>query len=150
VIAGPWQFGKVDQGVFSLWMKHHYFKKPLSYIGWGGKGKQVRDLLHIDDLCELIFMQIESLAKKSNRVYNVGGGEKVSLSLLEATAICQKITGNKINIPSEPANRASDIRIYITDNSLVKKDYGWLPAKERERILEDIYNWLKKTGKDWD
>ena len=42
VIAGPWQFGKVDQGVFTLWMLAHYFKRDLKYIGFGGKGKQVR------------------------------------------------------------------------------------------------------------
>ena len=40
VIAGPWQFGKVDQGVFTLWMLAHYFKKPLKYIGFGGKGSK--------------------------------------------------------------------------------------------------------------
>ena len=43
VIAGPWQFGKVSQGVFTLWMLAHFFKKPLKYIGFGGCGKQVRD-----------------------------------------------------------------------------------------------------------
>ncbi|MFH1519945.1 MAG: NAD-dependent epimerase/dehydratase family protein, partial [Candidatus Omnitrophota bacterium] len=47
VVAGPWQFGKVDQGIFTFWMLKHYFKKPLSYIGFNGKGKQVRDLLHV-------------------------------------------------------------------------------------------------------
>jgi len=42
VIAGPWQMGKVDQGVVSLWVLRHYFGKPLAYIGYGGAGKQVR------------------------------------------------------------------------------------------------------------
>jgi CDP-paratose 2-epimerase len=150
VIAGPWQFGKVDQGVFSLWMKRHYFKKELSYIGWGGEGKQVRDLLHIDDLCKLIAIQTESLDKKSNKVYNVGGGDRISLSLLETSLLCQKITGNKIKISSEKENRPFDIRIYITDNSKVAKDYDWNPTKNKEKILEDIYNWLKKIREDWD
>ena len=50
VIAGPWQMGKVDQGVFAFWLFHHHFGLPLSYIGYGGEGKQVRDLLHVDDL----------------------------------------------------------------------------------------------------
>jgi CDP-paratose 2-epimerase len=56
-IAGPWQFGKVDQGVIALWVMAHMFDRPLSYIGYGGKGKQVRDVLHVDDLCRLIEMQ---------------------------------------------------------------------------------------------
>ncbi len=54
VIAGPWQMGKVDQGVFTYWVLAHHFSRPLSYIGFEGSGKQVRDLLHVDDLLELI------------------------------------------------------------------------------------------------
>lgn len=144
VIAGPWQFGKIDQGIFSLWMKHHYCKKQLSYIGWGGKGKQVRDLLHVDDLCELIDIQINSLSKKSNgEVYNVGGGENISLSLEETTILCEKISGNKINISSQLKNRPFDVCVYITDNRKVTSQYGWQPKKSKEKILEDLYIWFK-------
>jgi len=101
VIAGPWQFGKVDQGVFSLWMLAHYFKKPLKYIGFDGKGKQVRDLLHIYDVCRLIEWEILNIDKVNNEILNAGGGEKISLSLIETTNICEKITGNKITINRE-------------------------------------------------
>ncbi len=58
VITGPWQMGKVDQGVFALWMARHYFGGELSYFGYGGTGKQVRDFLHITDLFELADTQI--------------------------------------------------------------------------------------------
>ncbi len=149
VIAGPWQFGKVDQGVFSLWMKHHYFKRPLSYIGWGGKGKQVRDLLHIDDLCELLGMQISNMTKGNGKIYNVGGGEKVSLSLLETTALCEQITGNKIKIDSRTKNRPFDMPVYITNNKKINCDYNWQPKRSREKVLKDIYEWLKQIEKDW-
>lgn len=149
VIAGPWQFGKIDQGVFSLWMKHHYFKKNLQYIGWGGEGKQVRDLLHIDDLCQLIDLQINNISKKNAKTYNVGGGREISLSLLEATYLCQKISKNKIKITSQKKNRPFDVCVYITDNSRVISDYGWRPKKSREKILEDIYEWLRQIGEDW-
>jgi CDP-paratose 2-epimerase len=47
VVAGPWQMGRVDQGVFSYWLLAHRFGRPLSYLGYGGSGKQVRDLLHV-------------------------------------------------------------------------------------------------------
>ena len=50
MIAGPWQMGRVDQGVFTFWLLHHHFARPLSYIGYGGGGHQVRDLLHVADL----------------------------------------------------------------------------------------------------
>ena len=58
VIAGPWQMGSVDQGVFTFWLLHHRFGRPLSYIGYGGTGKQVRDLLHVEDLIELVDAQL--------------------------------------------------------------------------------------------
>ena len=58
VIAGPWQMGKVDQGVFTYWMLAHHFGDPLSYIGFGGTGKQVRDLLHVEDLVDLVERQL--------------------------------------------------------------------------------------------
>src|SRR6478735_4969199 len=58
VIAGPWQMGKVDQGVFTHWLLAHRFGRGLDYIGFGGSGKQVRDLLHVDDLCDLFDEQL--------------------------------------------------------------------------------------------
>ena len=58
VIAGPWQMGKVDQGVFAHWLLSHRFGRPLSYIGYGGAGKQVRDLLHVADLAALVEAQL--------------------------------------------------------------------------------------------
>ncbi len=143
VIAGPWQFGKVDQGVFTLWMFAHYFKRTLTYIGFGGKGKQVRDLLHIDDLFELVEIQLNSLNKINGEVYNIGGGEQTTLSLLEATYLCEKITGNKINIKSNAKTRPADLIIYITDNQKISNTLGWEPRRNSEKILEDIYSWIK-------
>ncbi len=143
VIAGPGQFGKSDQGVFTFWMLAHYFKKDLKYIGFGGKGKQVRDLLHIDDLFELIDLELHALDKISGKVYNAGGGRKVSLSLLETTKICEEITGNHLSIGSEAVNRPGDIAIYLTNNEKVSGDLGWYPSKTSEDILRDIYNWIR-------
>ena len=60
VIAGPWQFGKQDQGFVSLWLGKHFQNKKLSYIGFGGNGNQKRDVIHIQDVCEIIFIQIKS------------------------------------------------------------------------------------------
>ncbi len=53
VIASPWQMGKVDQGVITLWDARHYFKRPLRYTGFGSQEKQVRDILHARDLFDL-------------------------------------------------------------------------------------------------
>jgi CDP-paratose 2-epimerase len=58
LITGPWQMGKIDQGVIVLWIAKHTYGKQLSYIGFGGKGKQVRDIIDIDDLFDLLKIQL--------------------------------------------------------------------------------------------
>ena len=143
VIAGPWQFGKVDQGVFSLWVQAHYFKRSLSYIGFGGMGKQVRDLLHVDDLFDLLDMQLADLEKAKGKVYNVGGGVSCSLSLLETTRICEELTGNTIAIRGDAENRPADLAIYIGDNRRVTADYGWSPKRDARTILADLFAWVR-------
>jgi len=144
VIAGPWQFGKVDQGVFTLWMLAHYFKKDnLKYIGFGGEGKQVRDLLHIDDLFNLIDFELKNMDKVNGRIYNVGDGKDISLSLLETTKICQEITGNIISIGKESGTRPADITIYIGDNRRITSETGRTPTHSAKKILEDIYKWIR-------
>src|ERR1039457_6485095 len=125
VITGPWQMGKVDQGVIVLWMARFFWKKSLTYNGYGGKGKQVRDILHIHDLFRLVEWQMDNINKINGRIFNVGGGNACSISLMELSSICEKITGNKININPVPQNRKADVRIYITDNSTVTEQTGW-------------------------
>jgi len=142
VLTGPWQMGKVDQGVVVLWVAKHIFKGALSYIGFGGKGKQVRDILHIDDLYRLLCLQADDMSGCNGRVYNVGGGRQISISLQELTKICQKVTGNKIQISSVTENRVADIPWYVTDFSLVQKETGWSPTLEVEKIVSDIYQWI--------
>ncbi|MBD2508073.1 NAD-dependent epimerase/dehydratase family protein [Nostoc muscorum FACHB-395] len=142
VITGPWQMGKVDQGVFVLWLAAHYFEKSLSYIGYGGTGKQVRDLLHIEDLLSLINYQLEHFSELDGDVLNVGGGADNSLSLLETTILCETITGKSIPIKSEEIARQGDIPIYITDSSKISSKTGWKPIMNPEKSLRDIYNWI--------
>jgi len=143
VIAGPRQMGKTDQGVVTLWMARHYWQKGLSYIGYGGMGKQVRDMLHIDDLIRLVDMQIHNMDKFDGKVYNAGGGLAGSASLLEMTQICSEITGNTIGIASVKENRPADLRIYISDNTRIEQEIGWKPEKTAKDIFTDIYHWIK-------
>jgi len=143
VLAGPWQMGKMDQGVIVLWLARHFWKKELNYIGFGGEGKQVRDVLHIDDLCHLVHMQLNDISKFNNQVFNVGGGRDVSVSLKELTAICQELTGNKISIGMIAENRAADVPIYISDSSKIYSLSGWCPQKTLMEILQETFHWLK-------
>ncbi|MBT8270656.1 MAG: GDP-mannose 4,6-dehydratase, partial [Bacteroidia bacterium] len=147
VIAGPRQMGKTDQGVVTLWMAKHYWKQPLKYIGYGGLGKQVRDMLHIEDLIRLVDMQIHEMEKFSGKIYNAGGGLDVSASLLEMTKICEKITGNTIQIGKEEETRPADLRVYISDNTKIESEIGWKPQHSVEDIFTDIYHWIKNNEK---
>ena len=145
VVAGPWQMGKSDQGVFALWMARHYFKRPLAYIGYGGSGKQVRDVIAIDDLCDLVVRQIDGIATLPRRAYNVGGGLASSLSLLEATALCEEITGNRVEIERVAENRPSDVRLYVTDNARVTADVGWSPRRTPRETLAATFAWIREN-----
>jgi CDP-paratose 2-epimerase len=148
VIAGPRQMGKTDQGIVTLWMAKHYYNQSLKYIGYGGLGKQVRDILHIDDLLDLVDYQIHNFEKFKSKLYNVGGGIASSLSLLEMTNLCEEITGNKIQIDKEPTTRPADLRVFITDARKIERETGWKPKKTTRQIFEDVYNWIYKNEKD--
>ncbi len=143
VLTGEWQMGKVDQGVVVLWLARHYWKGKLGYFGYGGEGKQLRDVLHIKDLFRLVDLQIHQINKFNGKVFNVGGGNEVSISLKELTAICQEITGNIIPIEKVKENRTADIRMYVTDNQSITDFCGWKPEIAPKEILRDIFNWLK-------
>ena len=142
VISGPWQIGKQDQGFVSLWIWRHIIKKKLNYIGYGGYGNQVRDVLHINDLCELIKIQINNFNKINNKIFCVGGGKTSNTSLIQLTKICQKITGNKISIKKINKTSIYDVPYFVTDNLLVNKYYDWKPKKKIVDIVRDTYNWL--------
>ena len=129
----------------ALWAARHIYGGPLEYIGYGGRGKQVRDLLHVDDLLPLVLHQIDHLDALSGEVFNVGGGVDVSVSLCELTALCQEITGNTIDIGSESSNRPADIPIYITDHSRVTERTGWTPRHGVRATLEEICAWIQNN-----
>jgi CDP-paratose 2-epimerase len=143
VIAGPWQMGKVDQGVAVLWAARHVFGGKLDYIGYGGRGKQVRDMLHIDDLFDLISLELNDIGTWNAKTFNVGGGAASSASLCELTRICEELSENRIQIGSNPEVRAGDVPLYITDNTRVSSQTGWAPTRGIEQIMRDIEKWLR-------
>lgn len=147
VLTGPYQMGKVDQGVVVLWMAKHFWKKSLSYVGYGGTGKQVRDMLHVKDLFDLVDIQLHQIDKFNGQIFNVGGGRPVSSSLQELTAVCAEITGNKIQIDSVPETRKADIRLYITDNAKINALTQWSPKITVPQIMDDIFLWIKNNEK---
>ncbi|MDZ4786080.1 MAG: NAD-dependent epimerase/dehydratase family protein [bacterium] len=142
VLTGPWQMGKVDQGVIVLWIARHIYGGELSYIGYGGQGKQVRDIMHVDDLCNLVSYQLKNMDLVNSQIFNVGGGRQVSISLCELTELSQRITGKKISIKSIKEDRPNDLRIYLTDCSKVSALSNWRPNISPGQIVEDISKWI--------
>lgn len=148
VITGPWQMGKVDQGVMVLWVAKHYFQQQLGYFGYGGTGKQIRDMLHVADLYRLIDWQLHNLDQVNGEILNAGGGLESSASLQELTKICQEVTGHTIPIKAVAETRTADIRLYVTDNTKVTQLTGWKPEIGIKQIVEEIAEWLKENEDD--
>ncbi|MDC0328414.1 NAD-dependent epimerase/dehydratase family protein [Candidatus Pelagibacter sp.] len=147
VISGPLQFGKQDQGFISHWVAHHLLKKKLKYIGYGGYGQQVRDVLHIDDLTKLISLQIKKIEKINNQIFCVGGSSKSFTSLRKLTSICEKLTKNKIKISRSKKTSIYDIPYFITDNKKINQTYKWVPNKNIIDVVSDTYKWMLSNKK---
>lgn len=144
VLSGPYQMGKIDQGVIVLWMAKHYWKGTLGYIGYGGLGQQVRDVLHVTDLFRLVQWQIVNLELQKGQIFNVGGGLENSISLAELTDYSRQITGNTFAIENSPESRDGDLPIYITDNSKITEFSNWKPKIGIQELLIEILEWFKK------
>lgn len=143
VIAGPGQFGKIDQGIFSFWIYNWMLGKPLSFIGYGGEGKQVRDLMHPEDLGQLLLKQLAHGHNKGEkpRILNLGGGNEGSFSLRELNDYCKDRFRVEKTIGSAAETRPFDLPYYVTDTSLAETVWGWKAAKNKYRILDEIAEW---------
>jgi CDP-paratose 2-epimerase len=141
VIAGKGQFGKVDQGFVTLWITNYYFDKPLYIFG---NGKQVRDILNINDLIELIDLQLHKFNEFKNQTFNIGGGIKNSLSLIELDTLCKEIIKDK-TIKFKP-ERILDIKYYVTDYNKISK--FWKPKISPKETVLEIFEWIKQNEKE--
>jgi CDP-paratose 2-epimerase len=139
--------GREDQGFVSLWVWRHLNKLPLKYIGFGGYGNQMRDLLHVEDLNSLILEQIKKIKEINNITISAGGGKRNLISLRELTKICQNLTGNKIKFIKVKKTSLYDIPYFCTSNYHAKNIYNWKPKKKIIDIVRDAYDWQKKNYK---
>jgi CDP-paratose 2-epimerase len=145
VIAGPGQFGKTDQGVISLWVANHYFGLPLNYKGFGGKGKQVRDVLHPLDLVALLSKQIEKPKYWNGEPFNMGGGRLLSVSLQELTGLCRGIVGRSVAIGGTENTERVDVPLYLTDYSKAQRCFDWRPQRDIATIVSEIAEWVRSN-----
>jgi CDP-paratose 2-epimerase len=152
VLAGAGQFGTPDQGIFAYWVNAHLRRKPLQFIGFGGKGHQVRDAFHPRDLAELLLAQIRTSRESGPRIYTAGGGPGNAMSLAQVNAWCDGRFG-----PHQPQaslrSRPFDLPWVVMDNRRVTRDFGWRPRTSLTGILEEIANhagqhpeWLEMSG----
>jgi CDP-paratose 2-epimerase len=142
VIAGPWQMGRVDQGIVALWVAAHVYGRRLSYIGH--RGRQVRDIMHVEDLADLIDKQLQSgMDRWDGQVFSVGGGCDRSVSLLELTEHVRKATGRFMEIDEDPNIRPGDVPLYISDTARVSAAFGWRPLRDVASIVGDTARWVR-------
>jgi CDP-paratose 2-epimerase len=141
VIAGKGQFGVATQGWLTFWAISCLLERPLTYLGF--KGKQVRDILFIEDLCSLLDIQLARLESNTGKVWNVGGGRQSSLSLIEATELMERLMGKKMTTHYRDDIRKADMVIYITDNAEVARDLAWSPRESLEGGAFKIARWVQ-------
>lgn len=143
-LAGPWQWGKTEQGWVAWWVIAHELGLPLKYIGFDGK--QVRDVLYIDDVCRLVEGQMEKLVASEHRyrgAYNVGGGSGNACSLIQMTELCRDATGHEVPITVEPLPRRADFAYYVSDITKVSTTFGWWPKVGLREGVVQIYRWVQ-------
>ena len=87
-------------------------------------------------------MQINNFEAYSGLTFNIGGGLSNSISLVEMTKLCEKITGNFIKINRQMEIRDADVKFYVSNNELIKSIEGWTPVITVEETVEEIYKWI--------
>jgi CDP-paratose 2-epimerase len=152
VLAGAGQFGRADQGIFSYWINRWLRKKSLSYVGFGGKGLQVRDVLHPKDLVSLLEEQMRNPDRPVERMQNVAGGLANSMSLQQLSDWCEKRFGAH-EVTADLPSRPFDLPWVVLDSTRAKEQWGWQARIGLESILEEIAvhaeghpQWLELSG----
>jgi CDP-paratose 2-epimerase len=106
----------------------------------------VRDLLHVDDLVDLIDEQLGDFDAWFGTTVNVGGGAECSLSLAETTAICRELTGNEVPIGVEEGVREGDIPIYVSDCARLQERTSWRPKRDARQVMSDILGFIEENA----
>lgn len=139
-IYGIHQNGIEDQGWVAWILKAAINKEPITIYG---NGKQVRDILYIDDLIEAYDSAISNINVTSGQIYNIGGGLKNSISIWqEFRPILEQITGNTLDVTYK-TERPGDQKIFIADTRKAEQDFGWKPKVSVHTGLMKLAQWLK-------
>jgi CDP-paratose 2-epimerase len=141
-IYGPHQFGIEDQGWLAWFIIAAATGTPITIYG---NGKQVRDVLYIDDLLDVFDLTIVNIEQVTGKVFNIGGGPENSLSIwCEFGPLLERLIGRKIGVSWEDW-RPGDQLAYISDIRAAKRDLGWAPKVSPETGIQLLYDWVEEN-----
>ena len=139
-IYGPHQFGIEDQGWVAWFVIAAVTGKPISIYG---DGKQVRDLLFVDDLLRAYDLAAENIDKTAGQIYNIGGGQENTLSIWkEFGPLLEKELGQDIPVSWE-SWRPGDQKVFVADISKASRDLGWKPEVGVEAGIQKLFAWVR-------
>ncbi|HPA19185.1 MAG TPA: NAD-dependent epimerase/dehydratase family protein [Verrucomicrobiae bacterium] len=152
VLAGAGQFGRPDQGIVAYWINAWMRGWPLAYVGFGGTGLQVRDVLHPDDIVPVLVRQMAGADPAKPRICNFGGGLSGAVSLRQMSEWCEGRLGPR-ELAGKPETRPFDLPWVVMDCRLAERAWGWRPARTPVAIFEEVADhaaahpeWLKVSG----
>ena len=109
-----------------------------------GDGKQVRDVLYIDDLIELFYTAYENIEKVKGMAFNIGGGVENQMSLLELLTMLEDKLNKKIKV-NYADWRPGDQKSYVSDISKAQKLLNWKPKVSKEEGIDRLIEWVKEN-----
>ena len=140
-IYGYRQFGVEDQGWVAWFTIAAVTGKPVTIYG---DGKQVRDLLFVDDLCDAYDAAVARADSVRGGVFNLGGGPEFTLSLLELVAKLEQLTGRPLR-PRFEGWRPGDQPVFVADISRARAALGWRPVVDVGTGVERLHAWVKEN-----
>jgi CDP-paratose 2-epimerase len=145
VLAGAGQFGRPDQGIFAYWINSWLRERPLSYLGFGGLGHQVRDCLHPRDLAPLLEKQLAApKIAEADRLVNLSGGAPSAMSLRQLSDWCAGRFGPHA-IKADGTPRPFDLPWIVLDHARATRVWGWRPATASVAVLDEIARHAEKN-----
>ena len=146
-IYGPRQFGIEDQGWLAWFMIANELGRPITIYG---NGKQVRDVLFIDDLLEAMLLAVRHAGSTQGKVYNIGGGPENSLAIWRQFGpMLESLAGRRIE-PAYTDWRPGDQKVYVSDIRKARRDFGWEPKVDVAEGVRRLYEWVQANREMFD
>lgn len=141
-IYGTRQFGIEDQGWVAWFVIAALKRLPITIYG---DGKQVRDVLFVEDLCDVYDLAVERIDLAAGQVFNIGGGAEFTISVWqEFGLLLEKLLGEKIPVKTGDW-RPGDQRVYVSDIRKAQEVLGWKPKVGVEDGIQRLFEWVKSN-----